>query len=265
MRCLLTGQRSKPVLIRNPLALQSKQNREILRSPVSKVSTWKKTFGRKSSLLDGHCALSCSLTVNGSTVCVQTGTTTELNLANYFRASGMEFKPVVIESTQEVLASYISGRCDVYTTDASGLASQLKNDIPNGSADHVILPEIISKEPLGPVVRQGDEQWTDIVKYTVFALLQAEESGLTQANVEEMASSSKDPDVQSLLGAKNAEGKTSGNGEALGLDEQWAVRAVKAVGNYGEIFDRNIKPLGLERGINALWSKGGLMYAPPMR
>ncbi len=203
--------------------------------------------------------------LNGSTVCVQTGTTTELNLANYFRAQGMEFKPVVIESTQEVLAAYISGRCDVYTTDASGLASQLKNDIPNGAADHVILPEIISKEPLGPVVRQGDEQWTDIVKYSVFALLQAEESGLTQANVEEMASSSKDPDVQSLLGAKNAEGKTSGNGEALGLDEQWAVRAIKTVGNYGEIFDRNIKPLGLERGINALWSKGGLMYAPPMR
>ena len=203
--------------------------------------------------------------LNGATVCVQTGTTTELNLSNYFRANAMEFKPVVIENQQEVLAAFISGRCDVYTTDASGLASQLKNDIPNGAADYVILPEIISKEPLGPAVRQGDEQWTDIVKYTVFALLQAEESGITQANVEDMAANSKDPDVQALLGAKNAEGKTSGNGEALGLGEDWAVKAIKAVGNYGEVFDRSIKPLGLERGINALWSKGGLMYAPPMR
>ncbi len=203
--------------------------------------------------------------LNGATICVQTGTTTELNLSNYFRANSMEFKPVVIENQQEVLAAYISGRCDVYTTDASGLASQLKNDIPNGAADHVILPEIISKEPLGPAVRQGDEQWNDIVKYTVFALLQAEESGLTQANVAEMATTSKDPDVQALLGAVNAEGKTSGNGEALGLGEDWAVMVIKAVGNYGEIFDRNIKPLGLERGINAQWNKGGLMYAPPMR
>ncbi len=203
--------------------------------------------------------------LNGATVCVQTGTTTELNLSNYFRANSMEFKPVVIENQQEVLAAYISGRCDVYTTDASGLASQLKNDIPNGAADHVILPEIISKEPLGPAVRQGDEQWNDIVKYTVNALLQAEESGITQANVADMATTSKDPDVQALLGAVNAEGKTSGNGEALGLGEDWAVMAIKAVGNYGEIFDRNIKPLGLERGINAQWNKGGLMYAPPMR
>ena len=203
--------------------------------------------------------------LNGATVCVQTGTTTELNLSNYFRANGMEFKPVVIENQQEVLAAYTSGRCDVYTTDASGLASQLKNDIPNGAADHMILPEIISKEPLGPAVRQGDEQWTDIVRYTVYALIQAEESGITQANVDDMVANSKDPDIQALLGAKNAEGKTSGNGEALGLDEDWAVRAIKAVGNYGEIYDRSIKPLGLERGINALWSKGGLMYAPPMR
>jgi general L-amino acid transport system substrate-binding protein len=203
--------------------------------------------------------------LNGATVCVQTGTTTELNLADYFRANSMEFKPVVIENQQEVLAAYISGRCDVYTTDASGLASQLKNDIPNGAADHVILPEIISKEPLGPAVRQGDEQWTDIVKYVTYALVQAEESGVTQANVEDMAKTSKDPNVLAMLGTPNAEGKTSGNGEALGLDEQWAMRAVKAVGNYGEIFDRNIKPLGLERGINALWSKGGLMYNPPLR
>ncbi len=203
--------------------------------------------------------------LNGATVCVQTGTTTEQNLADYFRANSLTFKPVVIENQQEVLAAYISGRCDVYTTDASGLASQLVNDIPNGAADHMILPEIISKEPLGPVVRQGDEQWTDIVRYTVYALIQAEESGITAANADQMMKESKDPSVQALLGALNAEGKTSGNGEALGLDEQWAIRAIKAVGNYGEIFDRNIVPLGLTRSINALWSKGGLMYAPPMK
>ena len=203
--------------------------------------------------------------LNGATVCVQTGTTTELNLADYFRAQGMEFKPVVIEAQQEVLAAFVAGRCDVYTTDASGLASQLKNDLPNGGVDYEILPDIISKEPLGPVVRQGDEQWTDIVRYTVYSLIQAEESGITAANADDMVKNSKDPTVQGLLGVKNAEGKTSGNGEALGVDEEWALRAIKAVGNYGEIYDRNIKPLGLDRGINALWSKGGLMYAPPLR
>ncbi len=203
--------------------------------------------------------------LNGATVCVQSGTTTELNLADYFRANSMEFKPVVIENQQEVLAAFISGRCDVYTTDASGLASQLVTDIPNGPNDYMILPEIISKEPLGPAVRQGDEQWTDIVRYTVYALIQAEESGITAANADQMAKDSKDPNVLALLGTPNAEGKASGNGEALGLDEQWALRAIKAVGNYGEIFDRNIVPLGLTRSVNALWSKGGLMYAPPLR
>ena len=203
--------------------------------------------------------------LNGATICVQTGTTTELNLADYFRANSMQFKPVVIEQQQEVLGAFFSGRCDVYTTDRSGLASTLKNDAPNGGADYMVLPEIISKEPLGPAVRQGDEQWTDIVKYSVYALIQAEESGITQANVEDLAKTSKDPAVQGLLGTPNAEGKTSGNGEALGVDEAWAVRAIKAAGNYSEIYDRNIKPLGLERGINALWSQGGLMYSPPLR
>ena len=203
--------------------------------------------------------------LNGATICVQTGTTTELNLADWFRANNLQFKPVVIEQQQEVLSAFFSGRCDVYTTDRSGLASSLKNDAPNGGADYMVLPEVISKEPLGPAVRQGDEQWTDIVKFTVYALIQAEESGLTAANVEGMATSSKDPAVQGLLGTKNAEGKTSGNGEALGVDEAWAVRAIKAAGNYGEIYDRNIKPLGLERGINALWNQGGLMYSPPLR
>jgi general L-amino acid transport system substrate-binding protein len=196
--------------------------------------------------------------LNGATVCVQTGTTTEQNLADYFRANSMTFKPVVIEAQQEVLAAFFAGRCDVYTTDRSGLASSLKNDAPNGGADYDVLPEIISKEPLGPVVRQGDEQWTDIVKYTVYALIQAEESGVTQANVDEMKKSIN-PEIQTLLGV------TVGNGAALGLDEDWAARAIKAAGNYSEIYERNITPLGLARGVNALWSKGGLMYAPPMR
>ena len=202
--------------------------------------------------------------LNGATICVQTGTTTELNLSDWFRANSLTFKPVVIEQQQEVLAAFFSGRCDVYTTDRSGLASSLKNDAPNGGADYMVLPEVISKEPLGPAVRQGDEQWTDIVKFTVYALIQAEESGITAANADDLAKTSKDPAIEDLLGVEH-EGKTSGNGAALGLDEKWAVRAIKAAGNYGEIYERNIKPLGLDRGINALWNAGGLMYSPPLR
>jgi general L-amino acid transport system substrate-binding protein len=198
--------------------------------------------------------------LNGATICVQPGTTTELNLADYFRANNMTFKPVVIEALQEVNAAFFSGRCDVYTTDASGLASIRKNDAPKGESDnYVILPEIISKEPLGPSVRHGDDQLLDIVKWTVFALIEAEEYGITKANVEQMAKESKNPAVQRLLGT------TAGNGKAIGLDEAWVVNIIKAVGNYGEIYERNIVPLGLPRGVNNLWSKGGLMYAPPAR
>jgi general L-amino acid transport system substrate-binding protein len=194
----------------------------------------------------------------GASVCVQPGTTTELNLADYFRANNIQYKPVVIENLAEVNAAFFAGRCDALTTDASGLASVRKNDTKTPD-DYVILPEIISKEPLGPAVAQGDEQWTDIVKWTVFALLEAEEYGITQANVEEMAKTSTNPNIKRILGA------TPGMGKAIGLDEDWVVKAVKAGGNYGEIWKRNIEPLGLPRGVNNLWNKGGLMYAPPIR
>jgi general L-amino acid transport system substrate-binding protein len=197
-------------------------------------------------------------------VCVQPGTTTELNLADYFRANNMKFKPVVIENLQEVNAAFFSGRCDVLTTDASGLAAVLSKDAPNKGNDHMILPELISKEPLGPAVAQGDEQWIDIVRWTIFALLEAEEYGITSANADQLIQTSKNPNVLRILGA-SAGGKPSGMGTALGVTEDWVVRAVKAVGNYGEIWDRNIKPLGLPRGLNNLWNKGGLMYAPPIR
>jgi general L-amino acid transport system substrate-binding protein len=198
--------------------------------------------------------------LDGATVCVQPGTTTELNLADYFRANNMKFTPVVIEALQEVNAAFFSGRCDVLTTDASGLASVRKNDAPKGkSDDYVILPEIISKEPLGPAVRHGDDQFFDVVKWTVNALIEAEEFGVTQANVDQMTTDTTNPAVKRLLGA------TPGNGKALGLDEAWAKNAIKAVGNYGEIWERNIPPLGLPRGLNNLWNNGGIMYAPPAR
>lgn len=198
--------------------------------------------------------------LDGATICVQPGTTTELNLADYFRANNMKFTPVVIENLQEVNAAFFSGRCDVLTTDASGLASVRKNDVPQGkSEDYVILPEIISKEPLGPAVRQGDDQWFNLVKWVVFALVNAEELGVTKDNADKMASDSSNPNVKRLLGS------TPGMGKALGVGEDWALNAVKAVGNYGEIWERNIPQLGLPRGINNQWSKGGIMYAPPVR
>ncbi len=199
--------------------------------------------------------------LSGATVCVQTGTTTELNLADYFRANGMKFKPVVFESLEESKTSFFNGRCQVYTSDASSLASIRAIDAPKAE-DYVILPEIISKEPLGPVVRRGDDEWFAIVKWTVYALIEAEEKGVTQANVDKMASSSKDPAVQRLLGT------SPGMGKKLGLGPKWAYNIVKQVGNYGEIFARNVGPktkLKLERGLNDLWSRGGLMYAMPIR
>jgi general L-amino acid transport system substrate-binding protein len=198
--------------------------------------------------------------LNGATVCVQPGTTTELNLADYFRANNMQFKPLVIEKLDEVVSAYLSGRCDVITTDRSGLAAIRTGRTPNPD-EHVILPETISKEPLAPAVRQGDEQWNDIVRWTVYALIEAEEKGITAQNLDEKAKS-EDPDVKRLLGV------TPGMGKALGLDEKWAYNAVKAVGNYGEIFERNIgakSPLKLNRGLNDLWTRGGLLYAIPIR
>ena len=195
--------------------------------------------------------------LNGATVCVQPGTTTELNLADYFRANRMTFKPVVIEKLEEVLNAYFAGRCDVYTTDVSGLVSVRGTRAPNPN-DHVILPEVISKEPLGPAVRHGDDRWFDVVKWAMFAMIEAEEMGITSKNIDQQAGS-KDPAVQRFVGASGDIGKM------LGLDNKWALNIVKQVGNYGESFEANLKPLGFERGINALWKNGGLMYAPPIR
>ncbi|WP_158046338.1 amino acid ABC transporter substrate-binding protein [Skermanella pratensis] len=204
--------------------------------------------------------VSSATELNGATVCVQPGTTTELNLADYFRAKGMQFQPVVIESFDEVNAAFFSGRCDVYTTDASGMASIRSTLAPNPD-DYIILPELISKEPLGPAVRHGDDEFYDIVKWTVYATLEAEEKGVNSGNVDEMLKS-QDPTIQRLLGS------TPGVGQALGLDEKWAYNVIKTVGNYGEIFERNVgvkTALKLERGPNALWTNGGLMYAMPVR
>ena len=195
--------------------------------------------------------------LNGATVCVQPGTTTELNLADYFRANKMSFKTVVIEKLEEVLNAYFAGRCDVFTTDHSGLIALRGSRVPKPE-EHVILPEIISKEPLGPAVRHGDDRWFDVVKWSMFAMVEAEELGLTSKNVAEQAKSA-DPSVQRFVGASGDLGKM------LGLDNRWALNIVRQVGNYGESFDANLKPLGFERGLNRLWNQGGLMYAPPIR
>lgn len=198
--------------------------------------------------------------LNGATVCVQPGTTTELNLADYFRANNMQFKPLVIEKLDELVSAYLSGRCDAITTDRSGLAGIRTGRMPNPD-EHMILPETISKEPLAPAVRQGDDEWGDIVRWVVYALIEAEEKGITAQNVGDKAQS-QDPDVKRMLGT------TPGMGKALGLDEKWAYNAIKAVGNYGEIFERNVgdkSPLKLDRGLNDLWTRGGLMYAMPIR
>jgi general L-amino acid transport system substrate-binding protein len=195
--------------------------------------------------------------LNGATVCVQPGTTTELNLADYFRTHNMKFKPVVIEKLEEVLNAYFSGRCDVYTTDVSGLVAVRASRAPK-PAEHVILPEVISKEPLGPAVRHGDDRWFDIVKWSLFAMIEAEELELSSKNIEQQAGS-PNPAIQRFVGA------TGDIGKMLGLDNRWAVNIVKQVGNYGESFDANLKPLGFERGLNKLWTQGGLMYAPPVR
>jgi len=197
--------------------------------------------------------------LDGATVCVLPGTTTEQNAADYFRANNMKWQPVVIESTTELAKTFFAGRCDVLTSDASQLAGT-RAVAPNPK-DYMILPEIISKEPLSPAVRHGDDQFRDIVDFTVLALINAEELGITSKNVDAKMKS-KDPAVMRFLGV------TTGNGKALGLDEKWVYNVIKAVGNYGEMFDRNVGPdttLGLERGLNALWTDGGLMYSPPFK
>ena len=197
--------------------------------------------------------------LDGASVCIQTGTTTELNLADFFRTNNMSFESVVIATADEGLQAYEAGRCDVYTTDASGLAAQ--RSVMADPTEHVILPEIISKEPLGPLVRHGDHQWGDVARWTLNAMIIAEELGVTQANVDDMKSSNN-PEILRLLGV---EGKM---GEQLGLSTDWAYNVIKALGNYGESFERNIgvkTAIGLERGLNALWTDGGILYAPPMR
>jgi general L-amino acid transport system substrate-binding protein len=195
--------------------------------------------------------------LNGATICVQPGTTNELNLADYFRANKMSFKPVVIEKLDEVLNAYFNGRCDVYTTDQSGLVALRASRAPKPD-DHVILPELISKEPLGPAVRHGDDRWFDIVKWSLFAMIEAEELGLSAKNIDEQAKS-PNPAIQRFVGASGDLGKM------LSLDNRWAYNIVRQVGNYGESFDANLTPLGFERGYNRLWTKGGLLYVPPIR
>ena len=201
--------------------------------------------------------------LSGATVCVAPGTTTELNLADYFRANKMTFKPVVIEKVEEIRAAFYAGRCDVYTTDASGLYSTRAANTPAPAKpeDFIILPEIISKEPLGPAVRQGDNQFADIVRWAFYAMVEAEEAGITSKNVDEMLKSDN-PSIKRILGV------TPGMGKALGVDEKWVYNIVKQVGNYGESFDRNVgmgSPLKIPRGLNALWTQGGLQYSPPIR
>jgi general L-amino acid transport system substrate-binding protein len=200
-----------------------------------------------------------ALELNGASICTQTGTTTELNVADYFRSNKMKYEVVAFSTADETVKAYDAGRCDVFTSDVSQLyAMRLKMTNPN---DQVVLPEVISKEPLGPAVRQGDDQWFDIVKWTFYAMINAEELGVNSKNVDQELNSTK-PDVRRLLGAE-------GNfGEHLGLSKDWAARIIKLVGNYGESYDRNVgsgSKLNIERGLNRLWSKGGLQYAPPIR
>jgi general L-amino acid transport system substrate-binding protein len=204
--------------------------------------------------------IASAMELSGASVCTQQGTTTELNLADFFRANKLKYEVVTFSTSDETIKAYDAGRCDAFTTDASGLYSErLRLTAPD---DHMVLPEIISKEPLGPATRHGDNQWFDIIKWSHYAMLTAEELGITKANVDEMAKTSTNPDVKRLLG-------TEGNfGEAIGLSKDWSYQIIKHVGNYGESFERNVgmgSRLKVARGVNALWTKGGLQYAPPIR
>ncbi len=212
-------------------------------------------------LIRKNASIHSALELDGASICIQTGTTTELNLADFFRAHSMSYEPVTVETTTEGISAYKGGRCDVYTTDVSGLAS-VRAVLEDPSA-HIILPQIISKEPLAGVVRQGDEQWADIGRWVVNALINAEELGITQANVKALAKTAgNNPSINRMLGSEGD------MGAMIGLDKAWAVRVISAVGNYGEIFARHLAPktaLGLERGLNALWNDGGILYAAPIR
>ena len=199
--------------------------------------------------------------LKGATVCVQSGTTTEKNLTDFSRANNLNLKPVVFEKQEAATGAYFSGRCATYTTDASGLAS-VRNKEAKDPKEHVILPDLISKEPLAPAVRRGDDEWFAISKWVIYGLIEAEEYGVTKANVDKMMADSQDPVIMRITG------KSEDMGKHLGLDKEWLVRAIRAVGNYGEIFDRNVgekTPLALPRGLNNQWNKGGLQYAMPIR
>ena len=195
--------------------------------------------------------------MDGATICVQPGTSTELAIADFYRVNKMKFTPILIQDLPELQGAFLSGRCDAYSTDASALATFRFSQGPK-AADLVLLPEIISKEPLGVMVRKGDDKWFDLVRWTFIAMITAEEKGVTAANVDSMLTST-DPDIRRLLGVDGDLGK------ALGLDNKWAYNVIKQVGNFGEMWDRNITPMGVPRSINNLWTKGGLQYAPPMR
>ncbi len=198
--------------------------------------------------------------LDGASVCVATGSTTELNLGDFFRANNMSYTPVVYEKADEIRTAYDANRCDVYTTDRSGLAAQ-RSELSNPD-DHIVLPEVISKEPLGPLVQHGDHQWGDVVRWSLNVMIIAEELGITSANVDDMRASSKNPEIRRLLGVEGE------YGPRLGLANDWAYNVIKMVGNYAESYDRNIgpnTPIGLERGVNALWTDGGILYAPPFR
>ncbi len=199
--------------------------------------------------------------LDGATICIQTGTTTELNLADFFKSNNISYTPVTVADDAEAQRQYTAGACDAFTTDASGLAATRAT--LSDPENHIILPEIISKEPLGPVVRQGDNVWGDIVRWTFYALVAAEEKGITKGNIEEVATSTVDPEIKRMLGIGDDD-----LGAMLGLDKEWAKRAIMVNGNYGEIFAATIgeaTPIGLARGLNAQWTQGGLMYAPPFR
>ncbi|MFT7027277.1 MAG: general L-amino acid transport system substrate-binding protein [Paracoccaceae bacterium] len=241
---------------------------------LSRVTTW--TYSRDTDLkfdftgvsyYDGQgfmvrkdLGVTSAKELDGATVCIQTGTTTELNLADYFRANGMTYEPVPVETNAEGQQKYLANACDVYTTDASGLAAN-RSTFEDPTA-HIVLPEIISKEPLGPVVRHGDAEWGDVVRWAFNVLLIAEEKGINKANVMEMAKGTSDPEVNRLLGSEGE------YGAMMGLPADWVVKTIAQVGNYGEIFEENVgvsTAIGLDRGLNALWTKGGLMYSPPYR
>jgi general L-amino acid transport system substrate-binding protein len=195
--------------------------------------------------------------LEGATICVQPGTTTEQNLTDWSRANRINFTPVVIERLEELVSAYVAGRCDVYTTDVSGLAAT--RSVQPNPEEHVILPDVISKEPLGPLVRHGDQRFSDLVRWVHFGLLGAEEMGITSANVQQMAANDARPEVQRMLG------RSGELGPMLGVDNAWLVNVIRHVGNYGEVFARNLTPIGIQRGPNALWTQGGLQYAPPFR